>query len=194
MSESPGAVCIGAFLCGPKQARKENYSYILPQHSSLLQSSALFPMMGHVVAARLMGFRTAISYGSTYLIDSPYISKEQDFLFILGGPLQTMLTGTAGLVLMSGQKQQLSGDRPGLAQWLVILIALFWLRQSANFIGFFILYRVITYLPDKLRLTFMAEGLTGGIIGFAAWFGGLGEVFMPLPGLKHVIGRKKKLH
>jgi hypothetical protein len=127
----------------------------------------------------------------------------------LAGPLQTILTGTFGLVLILvffrvfKRKETLS-----FRQWIMIFIAMFWLRQTANlFVGIaqfvltgnkgraderwldcyyelpswtleimtgsiglatlaFILFKVI---PQKIRFTFIASGLAGGIFGYLFW-------------------------
>jgi len=51
-----------------------------------------------------------------------------------GGPLQTMLTGTIGLILLILlRKRYFSAERLSFGLWLVIFITLFWLRQTANF-------------------------------------------------------------
>jgi hypothetical protein len=50
-----------------------------------------------------------------------------------GGPLQTMLTGTIGLILLILiRKRYFSVERLSLGLWLLIFITLFWLRQTAN--------------------------------------------------------------
>ena len=61
--------------------------------------------------------------------------KKTGIWFTLGGPLQTMLTGTLGLILMIVyRKRYLATERLSLWLWLIIFLSLFWLRQTANFI------------------------------------------------------------
>lgn len=63
--------------------------------------------------------------------------RSDSFWIILGGPLQTMLTGTIGFILLlSYRKKIMTTVRVRFAGWLIIFMALFWLRQVANlFVG-----------------------------------------------------------
>jgi len=60
--------------------------------------------------------------------------KRAGFWLTAGGPLQTMLTGTIGLIiLILLRKRYFSAERLSFGLWLLIFITLFWLRQTANF-------------------------------------------------------------
>ena len=62
-------------------------------------------------------------------------SKKMGIWFTLGGPLQTMLTGTLGFILMIVyRKRYFTNERLSFGLWLIIFLSLFWLRQTANFI------------------------------------------------------------
>lgn len=58
-------------------------------------------------------------------------SSKNSFLMTLGGPLQTMFTGTIGilLILVIKKRYQFASK---LSHWLCLFLALFWLRQPAN--------------------------------------------------------------
>ena len=59
--------------------------------------------------------------------------RKNNILILLGGPLQTMITGTIGLIfLMIYRKKVFSSDKTSFAGWLLVFCSLFWLRQSAN--------------------------------------------------------------
>jgi hypothetical protein len=65
------------------------------------------------------------------------------FWITLGGPIQTMLTGTIGLLLLLTQRRIIRETKSiKIYQWLCIFLSLFWLRQFANLviwiIGYFI--------------------------------------------------------
>ena len=61
-------------------------------------------------------------------------SDEKYFYFTIGGPLQTMLTGTIGLLLMIFyRKSFFTTNTLNVRQWLLVFISLFWLRELANF-------------------------------------------------------------
>jgi hypothetical protein len=52
-----------------------------------------------------------------------------------GGPLQTMLTGTIGLIMMIFlRRRYFSSERLSFWLWFMIFITLFWLRQTTNFV------------------------------------------------------------
>lgn len=68
---------------------------------------------------------------------------KDDFWITLGGPIQTMLTGTIGLILLLFQRKKIfDTNRINFYQWFCIFLCLFWLRQFANLvtwtIGYFI--------------------------------------------------------
>lgn len=88
---------------------------------------------GHYMAAKLLGFNAHISYAmTTFTNASQPMTDKQEFWIILAGPLQTMLTGTIGLLLLLASpkpKEELS-----VKQWIIIFVTLFWLRQPANLV------------------------------------------------------------
>ncbi len=63
------------------------------------------------------------------------IKKHQDdnFWIVLGGPFQTMLTGSIGFILLLLYSHKcISINRVNLKGWSLIFLSLFWLRQVAN--------------------------------------------------------------
>lgn len=55
------------------------------------------------------------------------------FFITLGGPLQTILTGTLGLILLLiNRKKYIKVNSVSVFGWIVIFMSLFWLRQTAN--------------------------------------------------------------
>jgi len=69
---------------------------------------------------------------------SKYLKTAQkyhadNFWITLGGPLQTILTGTIGFfLLLVYRKKHITSDKVSLIGWTLIFISLFWLRQVAN--------------------------------------------------------------
>ncbi len=60
-------------------------------------------------------------------------SDKKDFYFTIGGPLQTMLTGTIALLLMIFyRKSFFTANALSVRQWLLVFLSLFWLRELAN--------------------------------------------------------------
>lgn len=76
---------------------------------------------------------------------------NKDALMIsVGGPLQTMLTGTFGLVLLFwNRKNYFSSKRLNIKQWLIVFMTLFWLRQLFNFIHGIIIYIIKGNFPSS---------------------------------------------
>jgi hypothetical protein len=61
------------------------------------------------------------------------ILNEKDFYSRLWGPLQTMITGTIGFILiLIYRKQFLRKGTLSKLQWLFIFLSLFWLREVFN--------------------------------------------------------------
>lgn len=59
--------------------------------------------------------------------------KKDGFLITLAGPLQTITTGTLGLILIIYfRRKVIRSDRITISGWVLILLSLFWLRQLAN--------------------------------------------------------------
>ncbi len=145
---------------------------------------------------------------------------RDDFWITLGGPIQTMLTGTLGLLLLLNQRAKIyKTQRVNLYQWFVVFVTLFWLRQLANFlVGLLIkilhgkfpergdefeiadflklptesislltaiialgitLLIIFKIIPLGKRLTFIASGLIGGVIGYNFWLVWVGPIIMP---------------
>lgn len=58
---------------------------------------------------------------------------KNDSLFnTLGGPIQTMLTGTIGLVFLFFRRKSIAQNGLKLIDWLGVFLALFWLREVFN--------------------------------------------------------------
>lgn len=93
--------------------------------------------IGHYVAAKLLGHDAHLHYASTSwrLTENNQDRNLLDrFLILISGPVQTMLTGTIGLVILCIFRQSFySVNRLSIIQWIVIFVTLCWSRQVANF-------------------------------------------------------------
>jgi uncharacterized protein with PQ loop repeat len=82
--------------------------------------------------------------------------RQDSFWITLGGPLQTMLTGTIGLFFLLFQKRKISNSKKvNFTQWLYIFLTLFWLRQLANFFVWICAYLINkkpSFYGDEIRL------------------------------------------
>jgi hypothetical protein len=105
----------------------------------------------------------------------------------LGGPVQTMLTGTIGLVLLFAFRRKFArANSLKIWQWSLVFLALFWLRQPANLvtgIGGYISTGAFSASGDEYFLsTFL--GLPGITLNVAT--GILGFVVLGLVTLKFI--------
>ena len=90
---------------------------------------------GHYIVAKHLGYEARIRYAATSWRspDGP-VSEDNQVAILLGGPLQTILTGSIGLLfLWVFRKRFCESVKLSFGQWLAIFVALFWLRQTANF-------------------------------------------------------------
>ncbi len=83
---------------------------------------------------------------------------SSDIIWItLGGPLQTMITGTLAFILLLILKGKLiSENNVKFRGWLLIFLSLSWLRQVANlFVGLLFYFNrgYISYRGDEVRLS-----------------------------------------
>ena len=137
---------------------------------------------GHYIVAELYGVDAEIHYGYTSFSSDSYsilskLSERQRIFITLGGPLQTLLTGSIGLFLLFKYKKEiLSLKKLSFKYWSFIFMSLFWLRQVANFvIGllFYLLTKKITTRSDEVRLSNFFQlptyfiGLITAIIGLS---------------------------
>jgi hypothetical protein len=58
--------------------------------------------------------------------------REKSTLITLGGPLQTMLFGSLGLIALIWRRKKLGSTSLNWKDWSLIFLALFWLRQVFN--------------------------------------------------------------
>lgn len=60
------------------------------------------------------------------------IYKSHSLWVRLGGPIQTMLTGTIGLIILLVRRKQIKQVGFQTLDWFAVLLSLFWIRQVAN--------------------------------------------------------------
>jgi hypothetical protein len=61
--------------------------------------------------------------------------KSNNGLFVrIGGPFQTMLTGTIGLLILLWRRKSIFKNGMKLLDWLAIFLSLFWLRKVFNLV------------------------------------------------------------
>lgn len=111
-----------------------------------------------------------------------FVAKERadGFWITLGGPLQTIITGTIGFfLLVSYRKKFISTTQVHFMGWVLIFMSLFWLRQVANLFMAMMISLIRGKTPmngDEIRLAhhlginiWTIQVITG-IIGFVVLF------------------------
>lgn len=82
--------------------------------------------------------------------------RSDHFWIILGGPLQTILTGTLALLLLYRlRKRLIQGDTITFWGWLLVFFSLFWLREVANFFNYtfyFLRHGTVSLRGDETKL------------------------------------------
>jgi hypothetical protein len=134
--------------------------------------------LGHYIVAKYQGFDARINYGST-ILSSPNpnnpIIPSSPIAITLGGPLQTILTGTIGLLLLFIYRKSFRPtDKLSYGQWLIIFLSLFWLRQTANFctwLGGYFITGTFSSRGDEIRITIFFDLPTWTIISVTAIIG-----------------------
>lgn len=61
------------------------------------------------------------------------LNTERNYIN-LGGPIQTILVGTSGIVLLFLRRKRIALSGMKIADWLFIFLAFFWSRQICNFL------------------------------------------------------------
>lgn len=94
---------------------------------------------GHYLAAKYIGLDAKVHYGYTRITIpddfSGVVSQADRFLLTLGGPLQTIFTGVLGLFLLYINRKRIKSlEKLKTIHWIYVLLSLFWLRQTANFV------------------------------------------------------------
>jgi hypothetical protein len=80
---------------------------------------------------------------------------KNDFTHRAAGPIQTMLTGTIGFILLLiYRKKFFAAQKLSVRQWLLIFFALFWLRQIANLVQ-----GIASYIFEGKRITYGDENI-----------------------------------
>lgn len=102
--------------------------------------------------------------------------KAEKISFTLWGPLQTMITGTLGFILLLSQRKKIrEANHLTATNWILTILTFFWSRQLFNFTGWTINF-LKTGEPgmqgDEARLSLLLLNLKehGSYIG-TGWFG-----------------------
>ena len=85
---------------------------------------------GHYIVAEYLGYEARIHYSFTGIrksIQHQVICSSDSFWITVGGPLQTLLTGTIGLVFLFLLRKSFAGAaKLTLMQWVLIFLSLFY--------------------------------------------------------------------
>lgn len=130
-------------------------------------------MKGHIVIAKMLGYKTELHYASMNTVESErekefeqfyednkekigyssslypqekaafkkymYEEHSRSMKIIMGGPIQTMLTGTISFLLLWFNRKKINNKLTFL-QWTYVFLAFFWSRQIFNMLTGTVLY------------------------------------------------------
>ena len=102
-------------------------------------------------------------------------NRRDSLLISIGGPLQTIITGTLGFLILLYRKEKIKRNGLKIFDWLCVFLSLFWLRQVSNlllyFIKVFILKKQKHFNGDEYHIALMLRipsetiSLITGIVG-----------------------------
>lgn len=108
----------------------------------------------HFSAAYLMGYHPSMNYGYTFC--EGVVDPINSFIITLSGPLQTIGTGTLGIIILLCYRNDFyTANKLSFKQWLVVFISLFWLREVYNFLQGIVIHVLEGEFPsgsDEVRL------------------------------------------
>lgn len=115
---------------------------------------------GHFVVVEILGMDGEIHYSYMRTIKNEnyrHLFKWESILISLGGPIQTMLTGTIGFLLLYEFKNEiLKRSRLERKHWAMVFMAMFWLRQTAisfMIIAVYLFQGLIMQKGDESRIS-----------------------------------------
>lgn len=101
---------------------------------------------GHFLMAKFFSLKAEINYASTfyYPVNSiKPITSIQEIAISIAGPIQTILTGTIGfMILWNNRTEYINSIFLNFKQWVLVYVSLFWLRQPVNFAVYCLKYMI----------------------------------------------------
>ena len=89
---------------------------------------------GHIIVAKALGYETTLHYGSMNYDSGIEKLKSNGLLVTIGGPFQTILTGTIGLLILLWRRKLIYQNGLKVLDWLAVFLSLFWLREVFNLV------------------------------------------------------------
>ena len=125
---------------------------------------------GHYFMAKYLGFTgLKMRYNSTSWRPSEGTERRathrEGLMMIAAGPVQTVMTGTIGVALLFIFRKNYRREQLLTWQWLIVFLALFWLREISDLVREF-------YLVHFTRNHALSgdEFLLSKDMGFSPWF------------------------
>jgi hypothetical protein len=113
--------------------------------SATHRNSVLINRLNQILDENYTAFENKEDFAEKLEFENGMQKLKRDAFFItLGGPLQTMLTGTIGFFLLLFRKDKIKKEGLRAFDWLAVFMALFWLREI-----FILVYALPSYLIGK---------------------------------------------
>ncbi|MEQ6124189.1 hypothetical protein AAON49_08325 [Pseudotenacibaculum sp. MALMAid0570] len=116
-------------------AKSLGYKTTLHYGSMNYKDSDLYKKLGEIYNENKIAIENKSFFDKKAEYEKGIKKIKSDRLFIaIGGVLQTILTGTIGLIILCYRRRKIEKDRLRLIDWLAIFLSLFWLRQVFNIV------------------------------------------------------------
>lgn len=133
--------------------------------------------LGHIAVAKYLGYQTTLHFGSMNYESDFLYSKSHELYILIGGPLQTMLTGSLGLFVLYRNRYEWKA-----LNWLAVFLSLFWLRPVFNILVSTTNYLVYgtpnLYGGDEVRISQLLGLWEGSLSVSFAIFGAFISYFL----------------
>jgi len=115
-------------------ARAFGYDARINYKSVSYDKDSFFKYIDTIHKQYLYEFKNNIDFpGKKKYFETVKKFKRDSLWITMGGPIQTMLTGTLGFIaLLFYRKKFINEERVHIKAWVLIFLSLFWLRQVAN--------------------------------------------------------------
>lgn len=169
---------LGHYVVG----RWQGYEVKLCYNKTLIRDKQYGVLVDSTISAHLFEIQEGSDYAGKQIVDSVRQRYAEDSLAsTVGGPLQTMLTGSIALLLLFrlGKNSRYSTDKVSVSHWLLICLALFWLRQPVNLVRNLVDILMSKHhwlISDEVKLSYyfglplLSMNILTALLGIAVFF------------------------
>ena len=114
-------------------ARSLGYDTTLHYGSMSYDNSALNAQLDSIYLDNKYEIENDLAFRKKKIFEQGMHKLAYDsFIVLIGGPVQTILTGCAGLLILLVRRKEIKISGMKIADWVAVFLTLFWLRQVFN--------------------------------------------------------------